>query len=256
MIISTVTELKERVRSGTQLRIVGQKSAIDWLPSWSGDQVSLDFNKDIIEFRPEDLIVRVGSAMKIDELREELEKQKLCIPMLRDKGWLGYSGQTVGGLVSLGLPHYGFGHVRDWVLGATFMDGLGNVISSGSNVVKSVAGFDLHKMIVGSRGGIGIILEVTLRLFPIHQLPHLDVEPMTFPVYIKRGQSSLPLNGSIQCGQYSWSKQRDESNSYSWIIGPNGYLSSKTSPSAQILRENIKSKFDPASIFARGFNTP
>jgi hypothetical protein len=77
---------------------------------------------------------------------------------------------SVGGVVSTGVAGplaAGYGRVRDQVLGLTLVDGTGTPLVLGGRVVKNVAGFDLVRLATGSRGGLGVVTSVTLRLFPL-----------------------------------------------------------------------------------------
>ncbi|MEL6272716.1 MAG: FAD-binding oxidoreductase, partial [Chloroflexota bacterium] len=79
------------------------------------------------------------------------------------------SGATVGGLIASntsGSGRYRYGGVRDFILGVRFVDGEGNLVSSGGKVVKNSAGFDLPKFFVGSMGRYGVITEASFKVFP------------------------------------------------------------------------------------------
>lgn len=76
---------------------------------------------------------------------------------------------TVGGMIASGLNgprRYRYGGVRDFVIGARVVDGRGRLIASGGQVVKNAAGFLLHHALVGSAGRLGVIAEVSLKVFP------------------------------------------------------------------------------------------
>jgi glycolate oxidase FAD binding subunit len=73
----------------------------------------------------------------------------------------------------LNLPHeleFEFGNWRDWILGARLVLADGSDVKSGSHVVKSVAGYDLHRFMVGTRGSLAVCTELTLRTFPVKSL--------------------------------------------------------------------------------------
>ena len=82
------------------------------------------------------------------------------------------AGATIGGTVASGLSgpgRYRYGGVRDFLIGATIVDGEGRLIRSGGKVVKNAAGFLLHHAIVGSAGRLGVIVAVTFKVFPAPQ---------------------------------------------------------------------------------------
>jgi glycolate oxidase FAD binding subunit len=82
---------------------------------------------------------------------------------------LAAAGATLGGAVAAGasgsnaLRH---GGVRDFVIGVRFIDGTGRLMTGGGKVVKNAAGFDLPKLMVGSRGRLGVLVELSFKVFP------------------------------------------------------------------------------------------
>jgi glycolate oxidase FAD binding subunit len=78
-------------------------------------------------------------------------------------------GATLGGTVASNLSgpmRYQFGGVRDFILGVKFLDGQGQLIKSGGKVVKNAAGFDISKLMVGSLGSLGTLIEFSFKVFP------------------------------------------------------------------------------------------
>ncbi len=82
---------------------------------------------------------------------------------------LAAAGATLGGAVATGLSGSGrrrYGGVRDFIIGMRYVDGQGRLVRSGGKVVKNAAGFDQHKLLVGSLGSLGVIVEVSFKVFP------------------------------------------------------------------------------------------
>jgi FAD/FMN-containing dehydrogenase len=82
----------------------------------------------------------------------------------------GTRGGTVGGMVAAGLAgpaRAAVGGVRDHLLGATLLNGRGEVLSFGGQVMKNVAGYDVSRVLAGSMGVLGVILEVSLKVLPV-----------------------------------------------------------------------------------------
>jgi glycolate oxidase FAD binding subunit len=76
---------------------------------------------------------------------------------------------TVGGMVAAGLSgpaRASVGSVRDYVLGATLVNGRGEVLVFGGQVMKNVAGYDVSRLMVGALGTLGLITEVSLKVLP------------------------------------------------------------------------------------------
>jgi glycolate oxidase FAD binding subunit len=80
------------------------------------------------------------------------------------------AGATLGGTVAAGVSGPGrlrFGGLKDFILGAQFVDGLGRALRMGGKVVKNAAGFDLPKFFVGGLGRFGVLTELTFKVFPV-----------------------------------------------------------------------------------------
>ena len=83
------------------------------------------------------------------------------------------AGATLGGAVAAGLagPRRAYsGGVRDFILGAKFVNGKGESVTAGGKVMKNVAGFDLFRPMAGSMGTLGVLLNVSLRVLPVPEL--------------------------------------------------------------------------------------
>lgn len=133
----------------------------------------------------EDQVVLCDARTDIWKLQEELNRSGLCLPrpdLFADKESAKYfiGAETIGGAVAMNLPHHWehlYGNWRDWVIGMRIIQPNGEIVKSGSLAVKNVAGFDIHRFQVGSRGTLGVIAEVTLRVYPLRAVK----EPV--PVY-------------------------------------------------------------------------
>jgi glycolate oxidase FAD binding subunit len=115
---------------------------------------------------PADLTVTAGAGVTLGMLRERLARHGLWWPCDPP----GPDGVTVGGVLATGVggplaSRYGW--PRDLTLGLTLVTGDGRTLELGGRVVKNVAGFDLVRLAVGSRGRLGLIVSATLRLFPL-----------------------------------------------------------------------------------------
>jgi glycolate oxidase FAD binding subunit len=109
-------------------------------------------------------------------------------------------GATLGGTVAAGASgpgRYRYGGVRDFILGARYVDGAGLVIGAGGKVVKNAAGFDLPKLMTGSLGQFGVLVEVTFKVFPrpeAHATLQLDSPDMRAALESLAKLQSSPLD--------------------------------------------------------------
>lgn len=116
----------------------------------------------IDRIEPEEMIVQCGAGTAVDELVAALavHGQTVAIP----------SGGTVGGALATGrsgIRRLGDGPVRDTLLQARYVNAGGEVVKAGGATVKNVTGFDLCRLLVGSRGTLGFLAEVILRTRPL-----------------------------------------------------------------------------------------
>ena len=123
----------------------------------------------IVSYEPTELVVTARAGMPLAELETELAAQGQCLPF--DPPHFAHRGTraTVGGMVAAGLAgptRLGAGAVRDYVLGAVLLSGRAEVLHFGGQVMKNVAGFDVSRLLVGSMGSLGAILEVSLKVLP------------------------------------------------------------------------------------------
>jgi FAD/FMN-containing dehydrogenase len=119
---------------------------------------------DVVSFRPRDLTIEVGAGMRMRELVRFVEARSL---------WLPVSGagleRSVGGWIAAASPgawDASFGPVRRQLLGCRMLTPSGESLTWGRAVMKNVAGFDIPRLMAGSRGRLGVMTTVTLRLWP------------------------------------------------------------------------------------------
>lgn len=130
-----------------------------------GIELSLSGLDRIVEFSPRDLTITVEAGTALAKLAENVDEAGLLFPFASKCD----ERSTIGGLVATawnGPRRTGWGNLRDYVIGVRAIDGRGVAFKSGGKVVKNVAGYDLVKLLVGSRGTLAVITEVTLRLKP------------------------------------------------------------------------------------------
>ncbi len=119
----------------------------------------------IAHYDPGDLTLSVDAGLPIAKLNALLFEHKQFLPLLVP--W--YSRSTIGGTLASGIDsplRQFYGTVRDFLLGAEFVDGAGKLCKSGGRVVKNVTGYDLHKLLIGSLGTLAVVTRLNLRTFP------------------------------------------------------------------------------------------
>jgi len=135
-------------------------------PARPGYVVHMTGLHQVIDYPARDMTVTVQAGITIARLAEVLggEGQRLPVDVPRP------DQATLGGAVAAnvsGPRRYGFGTLRDYVIGISVVNDLGEEVKAGGRVVKNVAGYDLCKLFTGSFGTLGIITQLTLKVRPI-----------------------------------------------------------------------------------------
>jgi glycolate oxidase FAD binding subunit len=161
-----IDEFRARIleRKPLRLRGGGSKDFYGGLPA--GEVLDTRGHSGIVSYEPTELVVTARCGTPLAELESALAEQcqfLACEPP-------GFGAATVGGAVAAGLSgprRAAVGSLRDFVLGVKIMDGEGRVLRFGGEVMKNVAGFDVSRVIAGSLGTLGLILEVSLKVLPV-----------------------------------------------------------------------------------------
>jgi glycolate oxidase FAD binding subunit len=146
----------------------GSGSALDLGAPPARLDLVLDLSRltDILDYVPADMVATVQAGVTLDALSRELGKHGQMLAL----DPYGGATRTVGGVLATnasGPRRFRYGTGRDLLLGARFVQADGTVTWGGSKVVKSVTGYDIPKLLTGSLGTLGIVVEATLRLHPV-----------------------------------------------------------------------------------------
>lgn len=119
---------------------------------------------EVETWEPDDLTIVVGAGATVDRVEAMLAErnQTMVMPERSD-------GATIGGVIAAGVSSLRRGRLyatRERVLEATLVTGDGRLVRSGGRVVKNVTGYDIHRLVVGAFGSLGVIVSVCLKLLP------------------------------------------------------------------------------------------
>lgn len=145
----------------------GTKAFLDARPSPRGTVLDTRAYTGVVAYEPSELVVTARAGTPLAELEQVLAAQGQYLPF--EPPHFG-PGATVGGMVAAGLSgpaRASVGSVRDFVLGASLLNGRGEHLTFGGQVMKNVAGYDVSRVLAGSMGTLGVITEVSLKVLPI-----------------------------------------------------------------------------------------
>jgi glycolate oxidase FAD binding subunit len=136
-----------------------------------GEPLDVSGYAGIVSYEPGELVLSVRAGTPLAQVEALLLEHRQMLPFEPPL----FAGRgTIGGCVATGLsgPRRPYaGAVRDYVLGVRMLDGLGNELRFGGQVIKNVAGYDLSRLMVGAMGVLGVLLEVSFKVLPrpIHE---------------------------------------------------------------------------------------
>lgn len=178
MAVDSIESLQSLIQQSPKILVVGRQtkptlSVVDAETT----RVTTDALSGIIEYEPSEFTFTALAGTTMREIEETLRQRNQYLPF---DPVLVQAGATLGGTVAAGTSGPGrhrFGGVRDFILGADFIDGEGTLIHSGGKVVKNAAGFDIPKLLVGSCGRLAVMTALTFKVFPLPVDRHTFVIP-------------------------------------------------------------------------------
>ena len=211
------TQISSVAASGGEIEIIGGGSKRFYGEPIEALPIDVSAHSGVIDYDPAELVITLRAGCKLADVEALLAGQRQMFGFEPPR--FG-ADATIGGMVASALagPRRAYaGSIRDFVLGVKLLDGRGQVLRFGGRVIKNVAGFDVARLMVGSLGTLGIILEVSLRVVPVYEteltlayehdnaddhlrwINELGSEP--YPVSASMwlaGRSQLRLSGSEQ----------------------------------------------------------
>jgi len=202
-----LNQFKEQIQSAVSeqkiINICGGNTKNWYGDSPSGEALNTHQYAGILDYQPEELVITACAGTLLKEVESALASKNQCFPF--EPPHYGENA-TIGGMVAAGLAGPGrgqFGGLRDYVLGVKMMDGSGQILSFGGKVMKNVAGYDVSRLMPGSLGTLGLILEVSIKVLP------LPARSETLKFQIPASQAIHQMN--------SWASQPLPLSASTWI---------------------------------------
>ncbi len=195
---------QERIRQAaaadTLLRIVGRGTKDFYGQELCGEPFETVAYAGVVDYDPTELVITARCGTPLAEIEQTLRAEGQMLGF--EAPQFGRTA-TLGGCVAAGLsgPRRPYaGAVRDLVLGVRLLDGRGEDLSFGGRVIKNVAGFDVSRVIAGSLGTLGVMLEVSLKCQPLPRAEASRVLELTAEQAIVRmnkwGGQALAISGT------------------------------------------------------------
>ena len=159
--------IREAGNTGSPLRIQGSGSKAFYGRAVQGTVLDVTAYRGIVSYEPTELVLSARAGTPLAEIEAALATRRQMLPF--EPPHFG-AGATLGGCVASGLsgPRRAYaGSVRDYVLGVRMLDGNAEDLRFGGEVMKNVAGYDVSRLMAGSMGTLGLLLEVSLKVLPV-----------------------------------------------------------------------------------------
>jgi glycolate oxidase FAD binding subunit len=168
-LLRCVDQVRAAAAAGTAVSIRGGNTKAFYGPAAQPVHVEIDVRSHtgVVSYEPSELVITARAGTPLAEVEAALASQGQCLPFEPPR--FG-AGGTVGGMVAAGLSgpaRASVGAVRDYVLGLHLLNGRGELMQFGGQVMKNVAGYDVSRLMVGSLGALGLITEVSLKVLPV-----------------------------------------------------------------------------------------
>jgi glycolate oxidase FAD binding subunit len=181
------------IRGGGSKRFYGRQSPAD-------STLPLGGHRGIVSYEPSELVLTARAGTPLSEIEQTLAEADQMLAF--EPPHLG-QGATLGGTIACGLsgPRRPYaGAARDFVLGAEILNGRGERLKVGGQVMKNVAGYDLSRLMVGALGTLGVLLEIALKVLPRpaaeHTLARESDAAEALQLFQQWGTRPLPISAA------------------------------------------------------------
>jgi len=182
------------------LAICGNGSKNFYANHVHGEPVNIKKHTGIIDYQPSELMISARAGTPLHEINNTLAENNQMLGF-EPPNYAQHA--TIGGTIASGFsgPRRAFsGAARDFVLGCKVINGKGEILKFGGNVIKNVAGYDVSRLMCGAFGTLGVILETSLKVLPVpehEQTQVLELDQISAVKLInKLGNQSLPLSAN------------------------------------------------------------
>jgi glycolate oxidase FAD binding subunit len=196
-----IDQINAAAAQRTPLRIRGGGSKDFYGEAPQGALLDTTAYRGIVSYEPSELVVTVRAGTPLTELEAALVEKGQCLAFEPPR--FGAATGTCGGMVATGLSgpaRASVGSVRDYVLGIELINGRGEQLTFGGQVMKNVAGYDVSRLMVGAMGTLGLLTDISLKVLPVAPAEAtlvFELNQASALAQLHRwGAQPLPLNAS------------------------------------------------------------
>ncbi len=161
-----IAAVESAYQNGEKLRIRGSGSKFFFGNPVVATPLDVSAHSGVLSYEPAELVITARAGTRLSEVTNLLAESRQILGF--EPPWFGEEA-TIGGTVACGLSGSRrpfAGSVRDFVLGINCINGKGEYLSFGGQVIKNVAGYDVSRLMVGALGALGVVCEVSLKVLP------------------------------------------------------------------------------------------
>jgi glycolate oxidase FAD binding subunit len=201
-------QVQQAIANHTPLNISGGGSKTFLGNAIHGQVIDVTTHRGIVEYDPRELVLTARSGTTLQEIETTLASAGQMLAF--EPPHFG-EGATLGGAIACGLsgPRRPYsGSARDFVLGCKLLNGRGEILRFGGQVMKNVAGYDVSRLMTGAYGTLGILLEISLKVLP-HPAASITVASVCSPAEAIASMSGLltkphPVDGACYHGDHCY----------------------------------------------------
>lgn len=194
-------QVRQALNAGAPLNICGGGSKTHLGRAAAGEVIEIAAHRGIVSYAPAELVLTARAGTPLREIEAVLAEHGQHLPF--EPPHLG-DNATLGGTIACGLSgpaRFARGAARDYVLGVELINGAGEVVRFGGQVMKNVAGYDMSRLMVGAYGTLGLLLEISLKVLPLPECTQTRVKRMgsqqALALMAELGRQPLPLTGAV-----------------------------------------------------------
>ena len=198
-----IEAVKAAYQNSEKIRIRGGGTKFFYGNSVIGTTLDVSEHTGVTSYEPSELVITARAGTRLSEIEKVLAEARQILAF--EPPWFGENA-TLGGTIACGFsgPRRPFsGSARDFVLGVNCINGKGEYLSFGGQVIKNVAGYDVSRLMVGALGALGVICEASLKVLPqpeVETTRVLELDKRTAHVEMVRLMGlPLPISGLSHC---------------------------------------------------------